>query len=269
MLIGSALLKINQYGGFVDHLLNEEERYLSAHISDLAELSRRTGVPRFSRFLNERERSVAAAAARANNADPIFYGGYDGAARTLCGFFEGTYAEELPKEELFPLCAVTFSFKKSEGLSHRDFLGAILGLGLERSAVGDILVAEDYAIVFCTDTATPLVTDIVKVGRSGVSTEKGITKEIPEPKLEALDRTVSSLRLDCMVGACANISRDRSASLIKSGQVCADHLTCLNVSSGVKEGEIISIRGFGRFKVSKIVGETKKGRIRVIIEKFV
>ena len=162
----------------MDHLLNEEERYLSAHISDLAELSRRSGVPRFSRFLNEREQSVAAAAARANNADPIFYGGYDGAARTLCGFFEGTYAEELPKEELFPLCAVTFSFKKSEGLSHRDFLGAILGLGLERSAVGDILVAEDHAIAFCTDTAKRLLMDISKVGKSGVTAAEGITVRI-------------------------------------------------------------------------------------------
>lgn len=253
--------------------LNEEERYLSAHISDLAELSRRSGVPRFSRFLNERERSVAAATARANNADPIFYGGYDGAARTLCGFFEGTYAEELPKEELFPLCAVTFSFKKfdkkSESLSHRDFLGAILAEGLERSAIGDILVAEDHAVVFCTDTAKQLLMDISKIGKSGVAAEEGITKAIPEPQFETLDRTVSSLRLDCIVGACANISRERSASLVRNGQVSADHSVCLNVSAAVKESAIVSIRGFGRFRVSKIVGETKKGRIRVIIEKFV
>lgn len=249
--------------------LNEEERYLSAHISDLAELSRRSGVPRFTRFLNERERSVAAAAARADNANPIFYGGYDGAARTLCGFFEGTYAEELPKEELFPLCAVTFSFRKSEKLSHRDFLGAILGVGLERSAVGDILVAEDHAAVFCTESAKPLVMDIVKIGRAGASPEEGITKELPKPKFETLDRTVSSLRLDCIVGACANISRDKSAALIRSGQVNADFSVCLDVSAAVKEGGIVSIRGSGRFKVSKIVGETKKGRIHVVIEKFV
>ncbi len=242
---------------------------MSAHISDLAELSRRSGVPRFTRFLNERERSVAAAAARTNHADPIFYGGYDGAARTLCGFFEGTYAEELPKEELFPLCAVTFSFRKSEGLLHRDFLGAILSTGLERSAVGDILVAEDHAAAFCTESAKPLLMDIVKIGRSGVSPSEGITAPLPKPQFETLDRTVSSLRLDCIVGACANISRERSASLVKSGQVSADHSVCLNVSASVREGEIVSIRGFGRFKVSKIAGETKKGRIRVVIEKFV
>ena len=226
-----------------------------------------------SRFLNERERSVAAAAARANNADPIFYGGYDGAARTLCGFFEGTYAEELPKEELFPLCAVTFSFRKSDrkfgDLSHRDFLGAILALGLERSAVGDILVTEEYAIVFCTDTAQQLLMDITKIGKCGVSAEKGITRPLPEPQFETLDRTVSSLRLDCIVSACANISRERSASLVRSGHVSADFSVCLNVSAAVKEREIVSIRGFGRFKVSKIVGETKKGLIRVIIEKFI
>ena len=255
----------------MDRLLlnNEEERYLSAHISDLAELSRRSGVPRFSRFLNERERSVAAAAARANNADPIFYGGYDGAARTLCGFFEGTYAEELPKEELFPLCAVTFSFRKSEMLSHRDFLGAILGLGLERSAVGDILVAEDHAVAFCTDAAKPLLMDISKVGRSGVTAAEGIIGELPKPQFIKLDRTVSSLRLDCIVGACANISRERSASLVRSGQVSTDHSVCLNLSAAVKESTIVSIKGFGRFKLSKIVGETKKGRVRVIIEKYV
>ncbi len=249
--------------------LNNEERYLSAHISDLAKLSLKTSVPRFSRFLNERERTVAAATARTENVDPFFYGGYDGAMRTLCGFFEGTYAEKLPKEELFPLCAVTFSFRKSELLSHRDFLGAILGLGLDRSAVGDILVAEDHAVVFCVSSAEELVLGLTVVGRTGVKVCRGIIGGLPLPKFETMDKTVSSLRLDCIVGACANISRSKSASLIGSGQVSADFSVCLNVSAGVREGEIISIRGFGRFKMSKIVGETKKGKIRVVIDKFV
>lgn len=247
--------------------MNEGERYLSAHISDLARRSRGSGVPLFTRFLNERERLVAAEAARADSADPIFYGGYDGAARTLCGFFEGTYAEELPKEELFPLCAVTFSFRMD--LSHRDILGAILATGLERSAVGDILMAEDHAVAFCTESAKQLLMDIVRIGRVGVTASEGITGELPKPQFETLDRTVSSLRLDCIVGACANISRERSASLVKSGQVSADFSVCLNVSAPVREGEIVSIRGFGRFRMSKIAGETKKGRIRVVIEKFV
>lgn len=248
--------------------LNEEERYLSAHISDLARLSQRTGIPRFTRFLSEREKLVAAAAARTNNANPIFYGGYDGAARTLCGFFEGTYAEELPIFELFPLCAVTFSFRKSDALTHRDFLGAILANGLERSVIGDILVGEGYAVSFCLSSSKQLLLDMTKIGKCGVSASEGILSELPKPKLETIDKTVSSLRLDCVVSACANTSRDKSSALIRSGQVSMDHAPCQNVSVLIKEGTIVSIRGFGRFRVSKIVGETKKGRIRVVIDKF-
>ena len=251
--------------------LNDDERFLSAHISDLAEISRRTGVPRFSRFLNEREMMIAKRAARAVNADPIFYGGYDGASRMVCGFFAGTYAEELPTDsryDLFSVQAVTFSFRNCDKLSHRDFMGAILNTGLERSVLGDILAAEDHAVVFCLDTAVQLLLDLTKIGRVGVKSERGITKEIPKAKFETLDRTVSSLRLDRLVGACANLSGDRSASLIKSGQVSADFSVCLNVSGTIKENTVISIRGYGRFRIAKIVGETKKGKIHIIIEKY-
>lgn len=252
-------------------LLNDEERFLAAHISDLNALSRKTGVPRFSRFLNEREIIVARNAARAENANPIFYGGYGGASRMVCGFFEGTYAEKLPEDDklgLFSVSAVTFSFRKQSKLSHRDFLGAVLGVGLERSVLGDIAVSEEHAVVFCLDTAAGLVCGLEKIGSSGVKAELGITRGVPAAKFETLDRTVASLRLDRLVGACANISGDRSAALIKSGQVSADFSVCLNVSGIIKENTVISIRGYGRFRLAKIAGETKKGKIRVIIEKY-
>lgn len=263
-------------------LINEDERYLSAHISDLAAQSAKSGVPRFSRFLNERERVVAADAARAENANPSFYGGYDGAARTICGFFKGTYAEDYPenaddcealqgmtKKDLYPICAVTFSYRKVDKLTHRDFLGAVLGAGLERSMLGDILVAEDYAIVFCLDVVREIVAGITKVGKIGVKTECGLTRGLPEIKTEILEKTVSSLRLDCIVGACTNLSRDKSASLIRSGMISADFSVCQNVSFIVSEGAVISIRGYGRFRLARIVGESKKGRLHINVEKSV
>ena len=249
-------------------LSNAEERFLFAHISDLAVLSQRTGVPRFSRFLNEREAIVAGYGAAQTGTIPIFYGGYDGAARNVCGFLKGTYAEEVSADELFPVRAVTFSFRRSDKLSHRDFLGTVLSTGLQRSVVGDILVAEEYAVVFCLDTAAELIVDITKIGNVGVKTERGITRELPKAKLERIAAAVSSLRLDCIVGACTNISREKSASLIKSGQVSADFSVCLNVSGTVKEKTVISIRGYGRFRLAEIVGQTKKGRLRVVIEKY-
>lgn len=262
--------------------LNEDERYLSAHISDLAVQSAKSGVPRFSRFLNERERVVATDAARTEGVNPIFYGGFDGATRTMCGFFKGTYAEDYPeaenesadwqgmsKKDLFPLCTVTFSFRRADTLTHRDFLGAILGAGLERSMIGDILVSEDYAVMFCTEAALDIAVGITKIGRYGVKAERGITRGLPESKTEVLEKTLSSLRLDCVVGACTNLSRDKSASLIKSGLVSADFSVCQNVSFTVKEDTVLSIRGYGRFRLTQVVGETKRGRLRVNIEKSI
>lgn len=208
-------------------------------------------------------------AARAVKGEPVFFGGYDGAARRVCGFFEGTYAEELPKEELFPVRAVTFSFRKCDKPGHRDFLGALLALGIKRELVGDILVAEDYAAVFCHETAEELILHVTKIGKVGVSAERGLTKPLPEVKTQRIDTTVSSLRLDCIVSAAANISRDKSASLIKSGQVNADFSPCLSVSEEIGENTIISIRGSGRYRLTEITGETRRGRIHVVIEKYI
>lgn len=208
-------------------------------------------------------------AARSVKGEPVFFGGYDGAARRVCGFFESTYAEELPKDELFPVCAVTFSFRKCDKPAHRDFLGALLALGIKRELLGDILIAEDYAVVFCHENAEDMIYHVTKIGKTGVSAEKGITKPLPEVKTQKIDTTVSSLRLDCIVSAAANISRDKSASLIKSGQVNADFCPCLSVSEEIAENTVISIRGSGRYRLAEVTGETRKGRIRVVIEKYI
>lgn len=252
--------------------LEQNERYLSAHISDLCRKSASSGVPRFSSFLNEREAIAANEAARSERSCPVFYGGYDGAARTVCGFFQNTYAEEFDEKarnELFPIHAVTFSFRSRDKLTHRDFLGAVLGVGLKREVIGDIVVFEGGAVVFCLETAVEPILGIEKVGRVGVTAESGITKPIIKSEPLRIEAVVSSMRLDCIVGACINTSRDKSASLIKSGQVSADFSVCLEVSAGVKEGTVLSIRGYGRFCMSKIVGKTGKGRLKILIEKSV
>ena len=246
--------------------LNDGERYLTAHIADLQRKSAACGVPSFSAFLTEREAALAECAVKGK---PLFYGGYDGAARTVCGFFEGTYAQTLPKEELFPVCAVTLSFREFDRLSHRDFLGAILVLGIKRELVGDILVAQGYAVVFCLKSAQELVLRLDKVGRTGVSAEKGLTKPLPPIRTEKIETTVSSLRLDCILSAAAGISRDKSALLIKSGRVNADFSPCLRADAQIKENTVISVRGVGRYRLSAVNGESRKGRLRIVIEKFV
>ena len=237
--------------------LSEEERYLSAHIADMQRLAVKSGVPRFSMFLNEREAAVARYAVRG---ELVFFGGYDGAARTVCGVLEGTYAQEMSPEDVFPVGAVTFTFRKSDKLTHREFLGALLSLEIKRELLGDILVAEGYAVVFVYETAIELVSRVDRIGS---------TKPLPEQKMERRDVTVSSLRLDCIVAAAANTSREKSAALIKSGMVSADHTPCTNVSAEVRENTILSIRGSGRYRLTGINGETRKGKLRITIEKYV
>ena len=142
--------------------LSEEERYLSAHIADMQRLAVKSGVPRFSMFLNEREAAVARYAVRGELA---FFGGYDGAARTVCGVLESTYAQEMSQEDVFPVGAVTFTFRKSDKLTHREFLGALLSLEIKRELLGDILVAEGYAVVFVYETAIELVSRVDRIGK--------------------------------------------------------------------------------------------------------
>lgn len=246
--------------------LNEEKRYLSAHIADMQRLALRSGAPRFSAFLNEREAAVARSAVKG---DLRFYGGYEGAARTVCGVLEGTYAQELSPEDIFPVRAVTFTFRKSDRLDHRDFLGALMALEIKRELLGDILISEGYAVVFVHETAEELVSAVDKIGRVGVTAYHGVTMPLPEQKLQKTDATVSSLRLDCIVSAAANLSRERSASLIKSGMVNADFSPCTDVSAVVRENTVLSIRGSGRYRLTGIAGETRKGRIRITIEKYI
>lgn len=246
--------------------MNEEERYLSAHIADLQRLSVRSGVPRFSAFLNEREAAVADSAVKGS---PCFFGGYDGAARVICGFLENTYADGLEPVDVFPIVPLTFKFRQRDLLSHRDFLGALLSLGIKRELLGDILTAQGYAVVFVHETAAQLVAAMNKVGNVGVSCENGITMPLPVQQTKRIDATVASLRLDCVVSAAINTSREKSASLIKSGMVNADFSPCLNVSAEVGQNTVISVRGFGRFRLSEIVGESRKGRIRIAIDKYI
>lgn len=246
-------------------ILNEEERFLAAHIADLQKAAERSGTPRFSAFLNEREQVVARCAVKG---EPRFFGGYDGAMRAVCGFVDGTYAQELEPGDIFPVGAVTFSYRKNDVLTHREILGALMSLEIKRELLGDILTAEGYSVVFVHENAIDLVSSVDKIGRVGVSAETGVTKPLPQQKIQQMELTVSSLRLDCVVSAAVNTSRERSASLIKSGMVNADFSPCTDVSAQISENTILSVRGSGRYRLARISGETRKGKLRITIEKY-
>lgn len=244
--------------------LSDEERAFERRISDMIDLSERHYCTKYSAFLNEREQLIAENAARSAGVEYALFGGYDGAVRKAIGI--GGYSRD---EEDFPIKAVTFTFRKADALSHRDFLGALMSMNIKRELIGDILTGEGYGIVFCTDTAQQLMLDeITKVGRVGVTAEAGIHAEIPESRFAEISGIVSSLRADSVAAIATGLSREKAALLIKSGKMQVNCIEC-DVSAAVSEGDRITINGFGKFILDDAGSITKKDRIHIRLRKFI
>ena len=205
----------------------------------------------------------------------IFYGGYDDADYMCAGFFPSYlfYDEEYDPYADFPIKTV---FAKGSGfrkLTHRDFLGSAMSLGLRREMMGDIVVAQDgfSAYIFAYEnTGVYLVSFFNSAANDRIvcslCTEK---PDIPERKFESVSDTVSSPRLDAIVCSCLNVSRDTASKLIAAGSVSLDHAVCYDKSEMCDEGCTISIRHYGRFLLYKIGDRNRRDRLRIEIRRFV
>ena len=157
-------------------------------------------------------------------------------------------------------------------LGHRDFMGGILSCGIDRSVVGDIAVmSESEAVVFVKSKIAPfIVSELTKIGRDGVKTEiADIRPDFLIPRrYEDMSLVVASPRLDGVVKAITGKSREISAEMVRSGLVELSYVQTDNVSADVREGDILSIRGFGKYVIGKTEGTTKSGRVRIGIKKY-
>ncbi len=200
-----------------------------------------------------------------NNRIPCeFYGGYDEAERCIAAFGDN------PK---FPITCIKIepkSKKFSEWLGHRDFLGAIIGAGVVRDMIGDIIVKDSVAYVFCQNgIADYLVHNIDKVRRTPVICS--IAKELPEfinEKPELSNVIVPSLRVDAVIAAVYKLSRNESSKLIKAEKVFINQCLETKESKLLEDGDIVSLRGIGRFVFENAERRTKKGRIVIEIRKY-
>lgn len=232
-------------------------------IDDLCFISDKQGAQRFTAFLNEQEQFFAE---NLLNSEKRFYrlwGGADCAVRKmLC-------VAPFECEPSFPIYPLTVTYKKSFSLSHRDFLGSFMSLGIGREQLGDILIGDGYAVVFCTRTAYDMISGCVsKIGRVGVNIADGICMPLPETVFAEQSAVVASTRADCIVSAVSGLSREKSADFIKSGNFTLNYEVCSNVSKALSEGDIISLRGYGKFILSDNGTETKKGKLRITLKKY-
>lgn len=245
----------------------DNDKLLIRRISDVAALADKYNMPRFSDFLDEAEQ--AQLAAEYADAGGLWYGGYDGAARRMIGFFPD-WCE--PDTEEFPIKAVHIVNKGTRQLSHRDYLGTIMSLGLERKKIGDIAVLPDGAYVFAlSDVAEHIASSIEKIANCGVKCKLASVSEciIPEAEYKISDIVAASMRLDAVVASVCKLSRKNAADYIASGRCAVNHREVLRCDYGLNEGDLLSLRGFGRVQLMSAGNETRSGRLHITIKKFI
>ncbi|MBE6763598.1 MAG: RNA-binding protein [Ruminococcaceae bacterium] len=245
-----------------------EDKRLLARADDAFEIARRRHTPHFLGFLDERQAALVRAHLPKSATSACFYGGHNEAERVMLGVFPDG---EEPVTDWFPLTAVAFSYGIRCEISHRDVLGSLLGCGIAREKVGDILCAEEYAVVFLHEDIAAFVADTVtKIGRIGVTTTYPYEGELPIfHRFEPLTGTVASTRLDSILKVLLSVSRERACDLIREAAVQVDHQPALSPSRTVCEGQILSVKGHGRFVVDDVSQTTKKGRLIVQARRYV
>lgn len=243
-----------------------DSRLFPARVADTFELCKNTDSPKFLGFLTEEEAAVADLMLKKLNARYTFFGGYEGAVRRmLCCM------PEWCENPAFPIGAVTFSFREYDVLSHRDFLGSLMALGIVRESLGDILVEEGRAVVFAfSDICRHITGQVTKVGRTGVKVSEGFLLPLPcTGTLKSFSVTVASPRLDCVLAAICRISRTAAAELIEGGFVSVNSLVCEKSTRTVKSGDAVSARSKGKFIIDSLEGVSKKGRIILEYKKYI
>ncbi|MBQ7038308.1 MAG: hypothetical protein IJN61_04285 [Clostridia bacterium] len=248
--------------------LSEEDALLRARVDDACDLCEMRSCPRFVGFLDEHRQAVARAVLREKGTFSfLFYGGYEGAERTILGVFPSFLP---PDTDLFPLKAIGFRYRRTASLSHRDFLGALLATGIKRDKLGDIVCGEGLTVVFVDEELAPFLAESVnKVGSEGVQALFPYADEvIVHHEFCEYRDTVASPRLDAVLKAALRISREEASRRITAGLVSCNHMPCEQVAHTVKEGDVLSVRGEGRFLIAALGPLTKKGRLIIKLHKY-
>ena len=176
------------------------------------------------------------------------------------------------EESEVPISVIRFDVPKFRKLTHRDYLGTLMSLGIDRSKTGDILTDDEGAYVFVmSDIAEYVARNVNKIANAGVNTKIVDMADFIPPKPKTTEKmcVCASLRLDAVVAATLNISRGNTEKLISSGYVKLNHREVLDRSKQVGEGDLLSIRNYGRFILKDIGNNTRKGRLHITVEKFV
>lgn len=249
-----------------------EERLLLARLLDKLELSRRRDIPSYTGFLSASERVLAESLIHAAGCpEHVFFGGYEEAERTICVFLPSWMGREdwITGGEC-PLSAVRCMFPAGSHLTHRDFLGAVLGLGVTREKVGDLLVGTDFCdVIVLQELEEYLLLNLESAGRVKLKCSRFPLDQLiaPQVRVKVIRDTVAALRLDAVTASAFSLSRSKAASAVSAGRVQLNHRECVKPDQNVAEGDVLSCRGLGKCVVKEAGSRSKKGRIMIVLER--
>lgn len=240
-------------------------KLLPARVDDLKKLCDKSNSPKFIGFLTAEEAAVAVKQFKAGDQYSLS-GGYDNAERVMLGILP-----DWCEEPVFPIKPITFTYRECDALSHRDFLGALMALGIMRETVGDILVEKGRAVAFVTDDVSKFVlTQIEKIGNVGVTLTEGFVEPLPNAsKKQSFSVTVASVRLDCIVAALCGTSRGDATEKIADGYVSVNSVCVTKPTVNVKAEDKITVRKRGKFEITSCDEHSKKGRIILKYDKYI
>ena len=261
-------------------VLSKEEVHLIAHARELCERASR-GCVTYTAFLTPREQMLLGRELACVGENRYLAGGYAAAERRRMVFLpeylasldaverDAILAEEL-SHALVALCVSGSGYRT---LSHRDYLGSILALGVERDAIGDLVVTDAHTAVLITDAvmATFLGENLTRVANDAVRVR--VTALPPDfdggRRFEPVTDTIASPRADAVVAALLNLSRERAQALFTAGLVEADYEPLTRYDKELTADTVLTVRGYGKFVLRSLSDRTKKGRYRLVADRYV
>lgn len=249
----------------------KELQQLKKRFLELGEKSYQQNIFTFTGFLGMSEQEVFFQAAQAMKHVPFaMWGGSESCERQMVRFGS---KEELGYEEEFPIVCMEICpllEKFADNLTHRDFLGALMNLGIERNTLGDIFVKNKTGYLFCTERIAPYILDnLEKIKHTNVKCR--ILEEIPEVLAGVAaeeEHLTSSERIDGIIAKLYNISRTQSLELFRGKKVFVNGRLNENNSCNLKSGDVVSVRGYGKFIYDGVMQETRKGKLRIHVHIF-
>ena len=252
--------------------MTEDEELLKKRLLELGKKSYECNIFCFTDFLGLAEQSVfSQITSKLIGVEYKLFGGAEGAERVMIRFGS---EEECGYSLPFPIVCLRVAPKSpkfADKLTHRDFLGAILNLGIERSTLGDIVIRENVGYIFATEEIAKYIEkELLKIKRTDVTVTEA--EEIPSGELYKTERKaiqVASERIDAVIAKVYNLSRDEAQQLFPKKMVYIDGKLTESPSKAPKAGEKISVRGYGRFIYQSGDSFSKKGKLNALVDVYV